>query len=194
MDMGKVEQLRDEVIGLRPVYCEIGNATELLLKNGTIILDKRILNSVVKALAATYAMDLKIQRKHLREMLNRKGILPFYLGDGRVFIPLKMRQAVTANDAVYGYIDLNYMSEPRPKTGKGCVLELINGIKLQVLSGQTTVRGAQHTGMAVRSSLQPDKPKDEIEELIIQAVQAIINTLTDQHRQLRRIEEKLDRR
>ncbi|CFX11836.1 Uncharacterized [Syntrophomonas zehnderi OL-4] len=194
MDMGKVEQLRDEVIGLRPVYCEIGNATELLLKDGTIILDKRTLNSVVKALAAAYAVNLKAQRKHLQEKLDRKGILPFYLGDGRVFIPLKMRQAVTANDAVYGYIDLNYMTEPRPQTGKECAIELINGIKLQVLSGQSTVLGVQHTGTVVRSLLQPDKPKDVIEELIIQAVHAVVNTLTDQHRQLRRIEEKLDRR
>ena len=32
-DAGKVEQLRDEVIGIRPVYSETGNATDLILKD-----------------------------------------------------------------------------------------------------------------------------------------------------------------
>jgi hypothetical protein len=42
------------------------------------------------------------------------------MGDGRVFIPLKMRQAVTENDAVYGYVDMAYMGEPEARAGKEC--------------------------------------------------------------------------
>ena len=85
MDMAKVEQWRDDVVGLRPVYEDIGNCTEILLRNGTVVRDRRVLNSVVKALAAAYAIDLKAQRRILREKITRQGVLPFYLEAGRVF-------------------------------------------------------------------------------------------------------------
>ena len=148
VDVGKVEQLRDEVIGIRPVYSEIGNATDILLKDGRVVRDKRVLNSVVKALVASYAVDLKAQRRNLREKLGRKGVLPFYLGEGRVFVPLKMRQALTDGDSVYGYIDMSYMGQPQAGTGRECLIPLANGLELQVLSAQSTILGIQNTGKA----------------------------------------------
>ena len=37
----KVEQFRDEVIVLRPVYTDRGNATELWLNSGEVLQDMR---------------------------------------------------------------------------------------------------------------------------------------------------------
>jgi hypothetical protein len=194
VNMGKVEQLRDEVIGLRPVYCDIGNATDIFLKNGEVVRDRRVLNSVVKALAASYAVDLKAQRKLLQEKLSRKGVLPFYLGAGRVFVPLKMRQAVTENDAVYGYVDMAYMGEPQPTAGKECLIKLSNGLQVQVLSNQSTVHGVQHSCKAALAVFQPYNGGDEQQEQVMEAGRIFTCALATMVQQLNRIEQNLYRK
>lgn len=192
--MVKVEQLRDEVIGLKPVYTELGNVTDILLKSGETARDKRVLNSVMKALAASYAVDLKAQRRIVREKTNRQGMLPFYLGAGRVFIPLKMRQALTGKDAVYGYVDMAYMGEPRIGEGKGCMIHLSNGLQLQVLSSQSTVHGAQRSGQAALAIFQPYKGGDEQQEQIMEAGRIFTCVITQILQQLDRIEQNLERK
>ncbi len=194
MEMGKVEQLRDEVVGLRPVYKDIGNCTEILLKNGEVVQDRRVLNSVLKALAAVYAIDLKAQRRLLREKLRRKGLLPFYLGAGRIFVPLKMRKAVTENDAVYGYVDMAYMGEPRAGAGKECLIKLTNGLILKVLSSESTVHSVQHSGTEVKAVFQPYKGGDDQQEQVMEAGRIFACTLATMAKQLDRIEQDLHRK
>jgi len=192
VDVGKVEQLRDEVIGIRPIYSEAGNATDIILKDGRVVRDRRVLNSVVKALTASYAVDLKAQRRNLREKLGRKGVLPFYLGEGRVFVPLKMRQALTDGDSVYGYIDMSYMGQPQAGTGRECLIPLANGLELQVLSAQSTILGIQNTGQAALSALQPYKGDgDAREEQVVEAARILAVTLAEILEQLTRIEQSL---
>jgi hypothetical protein len=194
VEIGKVEQLRDEVIGLRPVYCDIGNATEIFLKSGEVVRDRRVLNSVVKALVAAYAIDLKAQRRLLREKLCRQGVLPFYLGTGRVFVPLKMRRAVTENDAVYGYVDIAYIGEPQPTAGKECVIKLSNGLQLQVLSNQSTVHGVQHFGTATLAVFQPYNGCDDQQEQVMEAGRIFTCIIAQIVQQLNRIEQSLVRK
>lgn len=189
--MGKVEQFKDEVVGLRPVYSDIGNCTELLLKNGEIVLDRRILASVLKALASSYAVDLKAQRCILRAKVSRKGMLPFYIGDGRVFIPLKFRQARAGKDAVYGYIDLAYLDKPQKADDRGCVIALSNGMQLQVMSPPATVHGARYYGMAVLDLLQPSRQEDALEAMVMQTIRLIIDAISNRVQQLDRIEDKI---
>lgn len=178
MRLVKVEQFRDEVMGLQPVYTEIGNVTDLLLKSGEVVRDRRVLHTVVKVLAAAYAVDLKAQRRILLEKLSRKGMLPFYLGAGRVFIPLKMRQALTVRDAVYGYVDLAYMGELQAGKGKECLISLSNGLQLQVLSNQSTVHEAQHAGTAALAVFQPYKfGDDQQEQQIMEAGRVLCRVL-----------------
>ncbi|MEN6327024.1 MAG: hypothetical protein ABFD18_12575 [Syntrophomonas sp.] len=182
MEFGKVEQLRDEVVGLRPVYGDIGNCTELLLKSGEIVLDKRSLNGVKKALAMAYAIDLKAQRRQLQASLKRKGgPFPFYLSRKRVFIPLKMRRVVSDNDAVYGYLDLDYIDVLELISSRKCIVKLSNALRLEVLSSRQTMLGAQHDGVAVREFLhkQVEKVDNGIsDEQLAAAVRLIISTIT----------------
>lgn len=194
MRLVKVEQFRDEVIALKPVYSEIGNTTDILLKSGEVVRDRRVLNSVVKVLAASYAVDLKAQRQILQEKLSRKGVLPFYLGNGRVLIPLKMRQAVTENDAVYGYVDMAYMGEPQVGVGKECLIKLSNGLQLQVLSSQSTVHGALHSGKAVLAVFEPYKGGDDQQEQVMEAGRMFTCVITQIVQQLDRIEQSIHRK
>lgn len=193
MVTGKVEQLRDEVIGIRPVYCETGNVTDIILQDGRVVRDKRVLNSVIKALVASYAVDLRAQRRNLREKLGRQGMLPFYLGKKRVFLPVKLRKAIARGDSVYGYIDMHFMGQPQVETNRECLLPLANGLELKVLSAQSTVLGIQNTGQMVLSTLQSGKGSgDPRGKQLIDAAKILAATLTEILRQLTLIEEKLN--
>lgn len=191
VNMGKVELLRDEVVGLRPVYTQMGNCTELLLKNGEIVLDRRVIHSVMKALAASYAVDLKAQRHNLQSQISRKAVLPFYLGDSRVFVPLKMRQPLTENDAVYGYIDQAYMTEPQKGSGRACLMELSNGIKLQILSAPATIHNALHAGLSALDLFQPPDRDHAVEAMLLEIIRLILHEFSRRASQLDRIESRL---
>lgn len=194
MDTGKVEQLRDEVIGIKPVYCETGNVTDIILQDGRVVRDKRVLNSVIKALVASYAVDLKAQRRNLREKLGRKGMLPFYLGKKRVFLPIKLRRARARGDSVYGYIDMYYMGQPYMGTNRECLLPLANGLELKVLSAQSTVLGIQNTGQVILSTLQTAQGSGNARgEQVIEAAQTLAATLTEILEQLTLIGVKLNK-
>lgn len=180
----KVEQFRDEVIVLRPVYTDRGNATELWLNSGEVLQDMRGIKAVLSALAGIYAVDLMAQKKHLREFLNRGGILPVYLG-GRVFIPLKMRQVVTDNDAVYGYVDLDYIKGlDGEKKQRGCLLRLKTGGDIKLYSTLTTAVNSRHLGEKVAECLQSEQA-DKVEELkvmeslfkLVQSIQLLAERL-----------------
>jgi len=191
MNMGKVELVRDDVIGLRPVYTEMGNCTELLLKNGEIILDRRVIHSVIRVLMASYAVDLKAQRQILKQRTGRKAVLPFYLGDGRVFVPVKMRQAVTEKDAVYGYVDLAYMKEPQKGNGRECVMELSNGMQLLILSAPAAIHNSLHAGLCALDLFQPSAGENAVEAMLLQTIQLILDELSRRLKQLDRIESQV---
>ena len=92
MVFSRVEQVRDDVIVLRPVYLYGANATEIWLKNGEILFDKRGIKGVVKAVGRTYMIDFSAQKKKVAELLQRTAIVPFYIDAQRVFVPVKMRE------------------------------------------------------------------------------------------------------
>jgi len=192
MNIMKVEQVRDNVIGMRPVYHEGGNATEVFLDSGEMVLDKRATASVVRALARCYAIDLVAQRKLLKNSLNRKAVFPFYLDEKRVFVPLKMRTGVTASDSIYGYVDVLYMDEVKVVEQKICEVTLVNGMELAVFSSRNTVIQNEHVGREVLALLQDGQDDDNSDEVrIVESVRSLVRTLGNMARQLERIERRM---
>lgn len=187
---GRVEQVRDTVMGLRPIYTEWGNVTELWLTSGDKLVDRRGVKSVVIALARSYALDLRAQRQQLGQFLQRSGVLPFYLGS-RVFVPLKMRKALTANDMVYGYLDSEYIVDIKGGKYRGCLASLSTGDNLQILSSQATAYQSWSLGLSLRRNLQGDKAIHEDEELIAESVLILCRNLREIAKRLERIEEHI---
>lgn len=187
---GRVEQVRDTVMGLRPIYTEWGNVTELWLTSGDKLVDRRGVKSVVIALARSYALDLRAQRQQLGQFLQRSGVLPFYLGS-RVFVPLKMRKALTANDMVYGYLDSEYIVDIKGGKYRGCLAFLSTGDNLQILSSQATAYQSWSLGLSLRRNLQRDKAIHEDEELIAESVLILCRNLREIAKRLERIEEHI---
>lgn len=159
----KAEHYRDEIVLLRPVYSQYGDITELVTAKAKVYVDQRQVKSVVRALARSYALDLVAQRQWIKSRLNRKAILPFCLGGQRVFVPVKMRHSLTRYDASYGYVDVRYISDIR-QTGTGsCLLELCNGIDIEVPSRFSTVVKAQYLGNYLLDSLKINYEENEEE-------------------------------
>jgi hypothetical protein len=172
----RVEDYREEVIGLRPVYTETGNATELFLASGKVLLDKRGQKSVIKALARAYAIDLTAQRQALQIRLGCKGMLPFHLDEKRVFVPLKLRRARVENDQVNGYMDVRYIKIEGNKGG-GCRVLLSTGQVLEVLSSIDTANRSKHLGERLLEEMQP--VLDLEEEQAVAAARFLVRTLKD---------------
>lgn len=188
--MPRIEDFCEQLVSFCPVYTDAGNCTEVLLHDGSKLIDQRSLNSVRSALARCYSVDLKIQGKEIAQSFGRRSPLPFYLPPrpseqaGRVFIPFRVRQPRVHHDAAYGYFDIACII--KPAAGKpGFMLNLSTGSPVQVMSSLAAARAniclgreiAEHFGL----TRQPAGVND-----ICQAV-AVIG------RYLQRIEEHLSR-
>lgn len=190
MKVVKAEQVRDELIGLRPVYNDIGNVTEVLLANGEMLLDRRVLRSVLKGLAQSFGLDLSAQRRNLQQKLGRKMVIPVYFNKRRVFVPLKMRRAVTENDQVYGYIDVScIVDQVEAGDKKSCLVKLSNGMEIEVLSSRKTVLGSKELGTRLLGSLQEGKKQSHEEEQVMESARVWAQSMLE----VRKISIQLDR-
>lgn len=185
-----LEKIKDRIIALQPVYTLSGNATRIILPEGDD-LDPRGLRSVLAALARLYAVDLTAQRKNLALRLNRNGVLPFYLSDDRVFVPLKMRKAAAAKDTVYGYIDVRFMGEAAVRGERGCTVPLPGGRQIEILSRRSTVLQCQHMGQRLLDMLQRESAGDTGEKILAEAGLYLHNTIKGLERRLEHIEDMI---
>lgn len=182
-----METIREEIIGIRPLYTDTGNATIIYLREGEVM-DTRGCRSVSNALASCYAIDLTAQRRNLEESLGRKGILPFHLGAERVFIPLKMRRPVSENDVVYGYVDVRYIGDVDIIGKTCCLLTLTDSRQIEILSSQNTIRQSQHVGQRLLDLLQAEQGVDPGMKSVHQLVDEAVNAF----REIREIKMKVD--
>lgn len=150
----KIEEVHSQLIAFYPVYTEAGNMTRLIFnvddqKSVSNSIDPRQVESVKRALARCYAVDLSAQAGLLREKYHRRIILHFYLTDGRVFVPFKLRASRISGDACYGYIDLDHVARLVP--GNDPHIKLKSGDQLPLHSNITTARLAYFMGLEILS-------------------------------------------
>lgn len=192
MGWSRVEQVREQVGGLRPVYSNIGNSTEIITLEGQTISERRGLKSSIAALARSYAVDLAAQRSMVRTWLDKQTLVPFYVSAERVFIPLKMRQARAGNDETYGYLDIRLMQDIQELARRRCQVILDNGITIEVLSGKATVLQSQHNGQRLLGMLgNIDNPAND-EDNAVESARWMVRTLKKISQQLDRMENKDD--
>lgn len=110
-------------------------------------IDSRQVESVKRALARCYAVDLQAQAYLLREKYHRRILLHFYLPDGRVFVPFKLRESRISGDACYGYIDIDQVARLVP--GNEPYVMMNTGNRLPLYSNITTARLAYFMGLEI---------------------------------------------
>lgn len=109
--------------------------------------DPRQVESVKRALARCYTVDLHAQACLLREKYHRRILLHFYLPDGRVFVPFKLRESRISGDACYGYVDMDQVARLVPGTESHVILK--TGSRLPLYSNITTARLAYFMGLEI---------------------------------------------
>ncbi len=189
--MGSIQiaKIRDDVIGIKPLYTETGNSTLLYLTRGEVLV-KRTIYAVLNALCRSYAIDLKAQRKNIADMLERRGVLPFYIGR-RVFVPLKMRKKVSENDMAYGYIDLDFAGDVKSAGTCECMLYLKDGRSIEVLNTRITVVNTLEMGQRLLALLPGYQMKPSDDDDVTLAVLGFTNILRSIRDSLARIEEQM---
>ena len=172
----KIDTIRDEVIGLRPIYCEHGDITELYTVNGEVRLDRRSIRSVRKAFLRSYAIDPAAQAEIVKTWIGRAGAVPFYIDNRRVFVALKMRKAISSNDVSYGYLDVKFIEDVITES-ENLMVKLTDGTCLPLCCTYNTAAQTLFLGKQLLASLENDVNNDE--EIIIQAVQIFISRLKE---------------
>jgi hypothetical protein len=161
----KVEEIHGQLMAFYPVYTAEGNMTRLIFNtDGQKLIssstDPRQVESVKRALARCYAVDLSAQADLLRDKYHRRKLLHFYLTDGRVFVPFKLRESRISGDACYGYIDLDQVARLVP--GREPHVKLKSGDRLTLFSNITTARLAYFMGLEILSDcVDPHEDADQ---------------------------------
>jgi len=150
----KIEEVHGQLAAFYPEYTDQGNVTRVIyMSDGqgkyARTIDPRQVESVKRALARCYAVDLPAQACLLREKYHRRILLHFYLPDGRVFVPFKLRESRISGDACYGYIDIDQVARLVP--GNEPYVKLKNGDGLPLYSNITTARLAYFMGLEILS-------------------------------------------
>jgi hypothetical protein len=171
----QLEQVKDSIVVLRPIYGPSGDNTELWTFEGMTV-DRRSIRSIKKALARLYAIDLLAQGEQVAKLVDRQTVLPFYLQPERVFVPLKMRTPMYPNDRSCGYVDVNYIETVSTENGK-VRLFLKDGRSLELFCTPATAAQTICIGQRLSSCLQPIKRTVNEADVIVQAALLVLKRL-----------------
>lgn len=149
-----MEEIHRQLVAFYPEYTAQGSLTKLIytdMGTGSEIIDydQRQVESVKRALARCYIVDLPTQAQQLRANYCRRNLFHFYLPEARVFVPFKLRERRIRDDACYGYIELSQVARLLPGEEPGLVLQ--SGTRLPLLSNISTARLAYYLGLEILS-------------------------------------------
>jgi hypothetical protein len=143
MEKMNLSQCWPEILYFGPVCGKDGgNCTEILIKGGARIVDRRRTKGVLAALARVFARDLACLRDSTRREAGRSHSLPLVLDPEMVLVPVKARTANCKDEGTTGYVVLNKLLgvEPLAKEGRGCRLLFQDGLEVTTLLSLSTVR------------------------------------------------------
>jgi hypothetical protein len=173
----RIENVKGKVVLFRPVYTGEGNICEVFFLEEEQLkkaYDQRNLFTVRQALARSYNLDISAQGRELQQKLKRKFPLPFYLPDGRIFVPLKMRKPLIIRDSTYGYVDLDYIKSVR-KNDKDVRLYLTTGDRIDLYSTSASAYNSIELGRMIADYI--DSKMEDEQEKILGALGILINKL-----------------
>jgi len=158
----KLEEVCSDVVGMVPSYSNAGDGCMLICRavedeNVYSFMESRSVETVKRQLARCYAIDLSAQSLLLRRDYHRSPPLPFYLYDGRIFIPFKLRIPRIVGDTSYGYIEMEMISRVMPTDDGYCRIIFTNGQSLPVFSQISTARLSHYFGVEIqKNAFTPD--------------------------------------
>ena len=178
MHCASIETIKERVIGIVPFYEETGDATRVLVEEGDPHWERRSVLSVKKTLARCHLIDVKEQTRRLQEFFKRRKLLPFYLSNERVFIPVKVRKALIKNDSCYGYIDWRYVEDIVKQDTGGTLIKMRSNRGLYSLSSSNQLIQQLHMGRQLFDFLQQSSGQNPSgEKLLLEAARLLAGSL-----------------
>jgi len=177
-----LEKVCHDIVGLVPVYDQPGDCCRIYWREAedqhlTEFIEPRTVEMAKRQLARCHALDLTAQGVSLRQDYHRAPPLPFYLHDGRVFVPLKMRLPKVAGDSSYGYLEMSIISRLVPDENSHCRAILTDGGSLPVYTQINTARLAIYFGIEVQRDLLSRRHRKQREALqALHTLQAYLNS------------------
>lgn len=168
------EDLWPHINCIIPHYDETGgNVTKVYLDDGTVLVDPRKVNTVIKSLADFFTVGLESSRKKYSKVIGRKLTVPIPLHQDLVLVPVKTRRPIAREDGAYGYVVLSkvqvYNTHPR----------LPNSIEITFGDG-TTIDGLILKQSFEKLLLNAKKVHKEYTRLFLVSVNNQNNTLKEE--------------
>lgn len=132
----------EDPVCLRPCYLEgQGDVTEIVTSDKSIRVVSRTVRTVLRNIFVEACVDRPAVRKRASEITGRDLLVPLYLNERSLFVPLKMRRPKTPGDSCYGYV--NYFAVEGVGLDEGlCQVRFKNGTTVPVLTGVPAARKA----------------------------------------------------
>ncbi len=105
--------LREGLLAIIPAY-ETGEVGTIVHTLQGRQLDPHSINWMLKALAASYCLELTLLRRHYSRYLGVRRNISLPLAPGVVLLPVKMRKAQNLGESTIGYINLQQLQEALP--------------------------------------------------------------------------------
>ncbi|SES80807.1 hypothetical protein [Anaerobranca gottschalkii] len=136
-DLGKIIR---EIAAIIPIYLPgRGIASQIHLKKGEVLLDKRDSKKIVADLAALLAVDLGGLKKFVRLKLNIRNTVPLPLNPELLFVPIRVRKPVVPRDCATGYFNYFCIEDVLEKD-KFAQIILVDGKKIDTIQRERTIR------------------------------------------------------
>ncbi|HHX50005.1 MAG TPA: hypothetical protein GX711_01025 [Clostridia bacterium] len=118
-----------------------GNYTEVILGDGQRLTDPRKTETVLRALARVFALDIKLIQRRARQVLKYGREVPLAFFPDLVLVPMKTREAPFKDAGTVGYVVLCRIShwEPAPEPYRTRIF-FEDGAFLDTITIPTTVR------------------------------------------------------
>ena len=121
-----------------PCYVKnIGKVTKIYYIDGGNENLPYSMNKVLNDYFAIYEIDLKEIKSNSQRATGRKNIVPLYIKEKGVFLPVKTIKPCTRGDSCIGYVNTKYIEDINFAISS---IKLNNGVELKYLDGDETIK------------------------------------------------------
>jgi len=94
-----------------PCYIEnLGDGCKVKDEKGERVVDIKI-TSLLKSILKERMLDFREIKRKSKRILNQRNIIPLYIGDGEILLPIKVRKPKVLRDEVYGYVNFYFIDK-----------------------------------------------------------------------------------
>lgn len=149
--MKNIEELvSKEIIAVLPLYKE-GNSTKIITNKQNEEYIYKSIKTFITLLARYFMIDLSSSRQYYGKIIGSTNIVPLPFDKDNIFVPLKIRKAISKNDGSFGYFNIGFIKDIIEKNNK-VYISLEKGYCIEVLQGIDSARKNLRNGYIIKQA------------------------------------------